>query len=102
MNAVPAKRRGRSRRVVMVVPSPDGKLNPLVLAAGLSRRRGRKFIASGGAPGGGRTSLWHPRPIAPVAKIVGPGNAYGRRPPSGLVFGKVGIDMIAGPSGGYL
>src|SRR5262249_15550374 len=94
MNAVPAKVAGVGR-LVMVVPAPDGRLNPLVLAAaklgGVS-----EIYRVGGAQA--VAALAHgTATIAPVAKIVGPGNAYvaaGKR----LVFGKVGIDMIAGPS----
>src|SRR5215470_10732541 len=74
MNAVPAKVAGVPR-LVMVVPAPDGRLSPLVLAA----------LAYG------------TQTIAPVAKIVGPGNAYVAAAKR-LVFGKVGIDLIAGPS----
>src|ERR1700731_960901 len=94
MNAVPAKVAGVAR-VVMVVPSPDGKLNPLVLAAadlgGVSEiyRVGGAQAVAALAYGTGT--------IAPVAKIVGPGNAYVAAAKR-LVFGKVGIDMIAGPS----
>jgi histidinol dehydrogenase len=94
MNAVPAKVAGVSR-LVMVVPSPGGKLNPLVLAAaslgGVSeiyRVGGAQAIAA---------LAWGTATIAPVAKIVGPGNAYVAAAKR-LVFGKVGIDMIAGPS----
>jgi histidinol dehydrogenase len=94
MNAVPAKVAGVPR-VVMVVPSPDGKLNPLVLAAadlaGVSeiyRVGGAQAIAA---------LAYGTASIAPVAKIVGPGNAYVAAAKR-LVFGKVGIDMIAGPS----
>ncbi|MBH5398664.1 histidinol dehydrogenase [Bradyrhizobium sp. CNPSo 4010] len=94
MNAVPAKVAGVSR-LVMVVPSPDGKLNPLVLAAAhlggvteIYRVGGAQAVAA----------LAHgTATIAPVAKIVGPGNAYVAAAKR-LVFGKVGIDMIAGPS----
>jgi len=94
MNAVPAKVAG-VERVVMVVPSPDGKLNPLVLAAaqlgGVS-----EIYRVGGAQA--VAALAHgTATIAPVAKIVGPGNAYVAAAKR-LVFGKVGIDMIAGPS----
>jgi histidinol dehydrogenase len=94
MNAVPAKVAG-VERVVMCVPSPDGVLNPLVLAAahlaGVS-----EIYRIGGAQA--IAALAHgTETIAPVSKIVGPGNAYvaaaKRR-----VFGTVGIDMIAGPS----
>ncbi len=94
MNAVPAKVAGVPR-VVMVVPAPDGKLAPLVLAAaGLAgidevyRIGGAQAVAA----------LAHgTATIAPVAKIVGPGNAWVAAAKR-LVFGKVGIDMIAGPS----
>jgi len=94
MNAVPAQVAGVPR-VVMVVPSPDGKLNPLVLAAahlgGVS-----EIYRVGGAQA--VAALAHgTETIAPVAKIVGPGNAYVAAAKR-LVFGKVGIDMIAGPS----
>ena len=94
MNAVPAKVAGVTR-LVMVVPSPDGKLNPLVLAAaklgGVS-----EIYRVGGAQA--VAALAHgTATIAPVAKIVGPGNAYVAAAKR-LVFGKVGIDMIAGPS----
>jgi histidinol dehydrogenase len=94
MNAVPAKVAGVPR-VVMVVPTPNGEINPLVLAAAeiagvdeIYRIGGAQAVAA----------LAHgTQTIAPVAKIVGPGNAYvaaaKRR-----VFGTVGIDMIAGPS----
>jgi histidinol dehydrogenase len=94
MNAVPAKVAG-CERVVMVVPTPDGVLNPLVLAAAalagvdeVYRVGGAQAIAA---------LAYGTKTIAPVSKIVGPGNAYvaaaKRR-----VFGRVGIDMIAGPS----
>jgi histidinol dehydrogenase len=94
MNAVPAKVAGVAR-VVMVVPSPDGKLNPLVLAAAhlggvfeIYRVGGAQAVAA---------LAYGTATIAPVAKIVGPGNAYVAAAKR-LVFGKVGIDMIAGPS----
>ena len=94
MNAVPAKVAGVDR-VVMVVPAPGGELNPLVLAAAaiagvdeVYRVGGAQAIAA---------LAYGTATIRPVAKIVGPGNAYvaaaKRR-----VFGQVGIDMIAGPS----
>ncbi len=94
MNALPAKVAGVTR-VVMVVPSPDGKLNPLVLAAAhladvseIYRVGGAQAVAA---------LAYGTATIAPVAKIVGPGNAYVAAAKR-LVFGKVGIDMIAGPS----
>jgi histidinol dehydrogenase len=94
MNAVPAKVAGVPR-IVMVVPTPRGETNPLVLAA--ARLAGvDELFRVGGAQA--VAALAHgTESIAPVAKIVGPGNAYvaaaKRR-----VFGQVGIDMIAGPS----
>jgi histidinol dehydrogenase len=94
MNAVPAKVAG-CPRVVMVVPSPDGRLNPLVLAA--ARLGGVDEVYRVGGAQAVAALAYGTETIAPVAKIVGPGNAYvaaaKRR-----VFGKVGIDMIAGPS----
>ena len=94
MNAVPACVAGVPR-IVMVVPAPDGKLNPLVLAA--AKLGGvHEIYRIGGAQA--VAALAHgTASIAPVAKIVGPGNAYVAAAKR-LVFGKVGIDMIAGPS----
>ncbi|MEI4262072.1 histidinol dehydrogenase [Roseovarius sp. D0-M9] len=94
MNAIPAKVAGVGR-LAMVVPTPDGALNPAVLAAAqiagvdeIYRIGGAQAIAA---------LAYGTRTVAPVDKITGPGNAYvaaaKRR-----VFGKVGIDMIAGPS----
>jgi histidinol dehydrogenase len=94
MNAIPAKVAG-VERLVMTVPAPGGVLNPLVLAAAelvgideVYRIGGAQAIAA---------LAFGTATIAPVDKIVGPGNAYvaaaKRR-----VFGRVGIDMIAGPS----
>src|SRR4051794_10974770 len=94
MNAVPAKVAGVPR-VVMVVPSPDGKLNPLVLAA--AHLGGVSEIYRVGGAQAVAALAWGTATIAPVAKIVGPGNAYVAAAKR-LVFGKVGIDMIAGPS----
>jgi histidinol dehydrogenase len=94
MNAVPAKVAGVPR-IVMAVPAPGGKLNPLVLAAAalagvdeVYRIGGAQAIAA---------LAYGTESIAPVAKIVGPGNAYVAAAKR-IVFGKVGIDMIAGPS----
>ncbi len=94
MNAVPAKVAG-VERLVMAVPAPEGKLNPLVLAAAdiagvdeIYRVGGAQAIA---ALAYGTTT------IAPVDKIVGPGNAYVAAAKR-QVFGAVGIDLIAGPS----
>src|SRR6266849_3926058 len=94
MNAVPAKVAGVAR-VVMAVPSPDGKLNPLVLAA--AHLGGVSEIYRVGGAQAVAALAYGTATIAPVAKIVGPGNAYVAAAKR-LVFGKVGIDMIAGPS----
>ena len=94
MNAVPAKVAGVPR-VVMVVPSPDGKLNPLVLAA--AHLGGVSEIYRVGGAQAVAALAYGTATIAAVAKIVGPGNAYVAAAKR-LVFGKVGIDMIAGPS----
>jgi histidinol dehydrogenase len=94
MNAIPAKVAG-VERLAIVVPTPDGVANPLVLLAArladvveIYRIGGAQAIAA---------LAYGTETIAPVDKITGPGNAYvaaaKRR-----VFGKVGIDMIAGPS----
>ena len=94
MNAVPAKVAGVPR-IVMVVPAPRGELNPLVLAA--ARIAGIDEVYRVGGAQAVAALAYGTASIAPVAKIVGPGNAYvaaaKRR-----VFGQVGIDMIAGPS----
>jgi histidinol dehydrogenase len=94
MNAVPAKVAGSSR-IVMTVPAPDGKINPLVLAA--AKLAGIDEIYRVGGAQAIAALAYGTASIKPVAKIVGPGNAYvaaaKRR-----VFGLVGIDMIAGPS----
>jgi histidinol dehydrogenase len=94
MNAVPAKVAGVTR-LVMVVPAPDGKLNPLVLAA--AHLGGVSEIYRVGGAQAVAALAYGTATIAPVAKIVGPGNAYVAAAKR-LVFGKVGIDMIAGPS----
>jgi len=94
MNAVPAKVAGVPR-LVMVVPAPDGRLNPLVLAA--ARLSGVSEIYRVGGAQAVAALAHGTATIAPVAKIVGPGNAYVAAAKR-LVFGKVGIDMIAGPS----
>ena len=94
MNAIPAQVAG-VKDIVMVVPTPDGIKNQMVLAAaaiaGVTR-----VLTIGGAQAVGALA-YGTESIAPVDKIVGPGNAYvaaaKRR-----VFGTVGIDMIAGPS----
>jgi len=95
MNVVPAVVAGVPR-VVMAVPTPDGKiLNPLVLAA--ARLAGVTEIYRVGGAQAIAALAYGTATIAPVAKIVGPGNAYVAAAKR-LVFGKVGIDMIAGPS----
>src|SRR5712671_1366972 len=94
MNAIPAKVAG-VERLVMTVPAPDGVLNPLVLAA--ARLVGIDEIYRIGGAQAVAALAYGTATIKPVDKIVGPGNAYvaaaKRR-----VFGRVGIDMIAGPS----
>ena len=94
MNAIPAKVAG-VREIIMVVPTPDGVQNPLVLAAAHIAGVDRVFTI-GGAQAVGALA-YGTATVSPVDKIVGPGNAYvaaaKRR-----VFGLVGIDMIAGPS----
>ena len=94
MNAAPAKVAGVPR-IVMVVPAPGGVINPLVLAA--ADLAGVDEIYRVGGAQAVAALAYGTATIAAVDKIVGPGNAYvaaaKRR-----VFGKVGIDMIAGPS----
>jgi histidinol dehydrogenase len=94
MNAIPAKVAG-VKRLVATVPAPDGKIAPLVLAAcaiagvdEVHRVGGAQAIAA---------LAYGTKTIAPVDKIVGPGNAYVAAAKR-LVFGAVGIDLIAGPS----
>src|SRR5246500_5755023 len=94
MNAVPAKVAGVAR-LVMVVPAPEGKLAPLVLAA--AKLAGIDEVYRVGGAQAVAALAHGTETIAPVAKIVGPGNAYVAAAKR-LVFGKVGIDMIAGPS----
>ncbi len=94
MNAVPAKV-AQVKRIVMVVPAQKGVLNPLVLVAAslagvdeIYRVGGAQAIAA---------LAYGTASIAPVAKIVGPGNAYVAAAKR-QVYGQVGIDMVAGPS----
>jgi histidinol dehydrogenase len=94
MNAVPAKVAG-CPRLVMVVPSPDGKLVPLVLAA--AKLAGVDEVYRIGGAQAVAALAYGTETIKPVVKIVGPGNAWVAAAKR-LVFGKVGIDMIAGPS----
>ena len=94
MNALPAQVAG-VERIVMVVPTPDGNINPLVLAA--AKLSGVNEIYRIGGAQAVAALAYGTETIQPVDKIVGPGNAYvaaaKRR-----VFGVVGIDLIAGPS----
>jgi len=94
MNAVPAKVAGVPR-IVMVVPAPEGKLVPLVLAA--ARLAGIDEVYRVGGAQAVAALAYGTATIKAVAKIVGPGNAYVAAAKR-LVFGRVGIDMIAGPS----
>ena len=94
MNAIPAKVAG-VQRLVITCPTPDGIVNPLVLLA--ARIAGVDMIYRIGGAQAVAALAYGTATIAPVDKITGPGNAYvaaaKRR-----VFGRVGIDMIAGPS----
>ncbi len=94
MNAIPAKVAG-VERLAVTVPTPDGQINPLVLLA--CRISGVDEIYRVGGAQAVAALAYGTDTIAPVDKITGPGNAFvaaaKRR-----VFGKVGIDMIAGPS----
>jgi histidinol dehydrogenase len=94
MNAVPAKVAGVPR-LVMVVPAPGGVIAPLVLAA--AKIAGVDEIYRVGGAQAIAALAYGTQSIAPVAKIIGPGNAYVAAAKR-IVFGKVGIDMIAGPS----
>jgi histidinol dehydrogenase len=94
MNAIPAKVAG-VKRIVMVTPASNGKITPLVLAA--ARRAGITEIFRIGGAQAVAALAYGTQQIAPVDKIVGPGNAWvaaAKRE----VFGQVGIDSIAGPS----
>ncbi|MBU3259071.1 histidinol dehydrogenase [Roseovarius sp. PS-C2] len=94
MNAIPAKVAG-VKRLAITVPTPDGQANPLVLLA--ARLSGVDEIYRVGGAQAIAALAYGTETIAPVDKITGPGNAFvaaaKRR-----VFGRVGIDMIAGPS----
>jgi histidinol dehydrogenase len=94
MNAIPARVAGVAE-LVMVVPTPDGERNQMVLAAASIAGVDRVF-AVGGAQAVAALA-WGTDTIPAVDKIVGPGNAYVATAKR-MVFGKVGIDMIAGPS----
>ena len=94
MNAVPAKVAG-VERIAMVVPTPGGEINPLVFAA--AQLAGVDEVYRVGGAQAIAALAYGTESIAPVAKIVGPGNAYVAAAKR-QVFGTVGIDMIAGPS----
>ena len=94
MNALPARVAGVAR-VAMCVPTPGGALNPLVLAA--ARRAGVSEIYCVGGAQAVAAMAYGTATIAPVDRIVGPGNAYVAEAKR-QVFGRVGIDGIAGPS----
>jgi histidinol dehydrogenase len=94
MNALPARVAG-VKRIVMVTPASGGTINPLVLAA--AKRAGVSEIYRVGGAQAVAALAFGTKTIAPADKIVGPGNAYvaaAKRE----VFGKVGIDSVAGPS----
>ena len=94
MNAIPARVAGVGR-LCMCVPCPGGVLNPLVLAA--ARRSGVSEVFRVGGAQAVAAMAWGTAEIAPVDRIVGPGNAYVAEAKR-QVFGRVGIDSIAGPS----
>ena len=94
MNAIPAKVAG-VERLAMVVPTPDGQLQPLVLAA--AQLAGVDEIYRIGGAQAVAALAFGTKTITPVSKIVGPGNAFVAEAKR-QVFGTVGIDMIAGPS----
>ncbi|MCF1741446.1 histidinol dehydrogenase [Paradevosia shaoguanensis] len=94
MNAVPAKVAG-VERIAMVVPTPRGEINAAILAA--AKIAGVTEIYRVGGAQAVAALAYGTRAIAPVDKIMGPGNAYVAAAKR-QVFGKVGIDMIAGPS----
>ena len=94
MNAIPARVAGVAR-VAMVVPAPDGVINPLVLAA--AKYAGVNEIFRIGGAQAIAALAYGTATVAPVDVIVGPGNAYVAAAKK-QVFGQVGIDMMAGPS----
>ncbi|MDI3308845.1 MAG: histidinol dehydrogenase, partial [Acetobacteraceae bacterium] len=94
MNAIPARVAGVGR-IAICVPAPGGQLNPLVLAA--ARRAGVSEIWRIGGAQAVAALAWGTESIAPVDRIAGPGNAYVAEAKR-QVFGRVGIDSIAGPS----
>jgi histidinol dehydrogenase len=94
MNAIPARVAGVPR-VAIAVPTPGGEDNALVLAA--ARRAGVSEIWRIGGAQAVAALAWGTQSLAPVDKITGPGNAYVAEAKR-QVFGRVGIDSIAGPS----
>ena len=94
MNAIPARVAG-VERLVMVSPTPDGVINPLVLVA--ARLAGIDAVYRIGGAQAVAALAYGTATIPAVAKIMGPGNAYVAAAKR-IVFGTVGIDMIAGPS----
>lgn len=94
MNAIPARVAG-VKRLALVTPAPNGEMNPLVLAA--AKRAGVTEIYRIGGAQAVAALAYGAGPILPVDVIVGPGNAYVAEAKR-QVFGKVGIDSIAGPS----
>jgi histidinol dehydrogenase len=94
MNAIPA-RAAKVARIAMCVPTPDGVLNPLVLAA--AHRAGVSEIYRVGGAQAVAALAYGTETMKPVDRIVGPGNAYVAEAKR-QVFGRVGIDNIAGPS----
>ena len=94
MNAIPARAAGVPR-IAMCVPTPQGEVNPLVLAA--AKRAGVTEIFRVGGAQAVAALAWGTATIAPVDRIAGPGNAYVAEAKR-QVFGRVGIDSIAGPS----
>ncbi|MFO8024173.1 histidinol dehydrogenase [Thiohalophilus sp.] len=94
MNAIPAHVAG-VKEIIMVVPTPDGEANEMVLAAARIAGVSRVFTLGGAQAVAALT--YGTETVPPVDKIVGPGNIYVATAKS-MVFGRVGIDMIAGPS----
>jgi len=94
MNALPARVAGVGR-IAMCVPTPDGALNPLVLAA--AHLAGVTEVFRIGGAQAVAALAWGTATVAPVDRVVGPGNAYVAEAKR-QVFGRVGIDSIAGPS----
>lgn len=94
MNAIPARVAGVGR-VAICVPTPDGEVNPLVLAA--AQRADVSEIWRVGGAQAIAALAWGTDSIAPVDRVAGPGNAYVAEAKR-QVFGRVGIDSIAGPS----